>query len=303
VGTEPATPEQQALEYCYRHPSEETRVHCTRCGRPICPECMIPAAVGHHCPECVRQARRQFRVGPGRRARTLTRASPTRLLLGAIFVMFLLELAVGGGAFQLTGRSLLDLGAMQPALVAQGQYWRLITATFLHAGLLHLAFNAYALWMFGQFVEGTLSRAWFLSIYLVSGFLASVASYAFSPLSAVGTVGVGASGAISGLLGAFIVYNFRRRHLTLAAGNLRWALMIIAINVVFGFTFPGVDNRAHLGGLIAGLLTGALADGVGPRRARTAITIAGFAALIVLGVVLTAWRTAELRDAFPGLLG
>lgn len=295
MSSEPAGPEspaaEAATEYCYRHPRQETRVHCTRCGRAICPDCMIPAPVGYQCPECVAQARREFRGGTRRRVRTVARKSVTTLMLGAIVGMFVLEVGLSGGGVEPSLPALFQLGAMESSAVASGQYWRLISATFLHAGLLHLLFNAYALYLFGRFVEDTFGRARFLVIYLVSGFLASVASYAFSP---PGRVAVGASGAISGLLGAFIAYNFRRRHLSLAAGNLRWALMIIAINAVFGLTFAGVDNRAHLGGLIAGMMCGVLAEGVGPRSARRAVQMAGFAALILIGIALTAWRTNAL---------
>jgi rhomboid protease GluP len=252
---------------------------------------MIPAPIGYQCPECVAQARREFRGGARRRARTVAGQSVTTLILGAIVLMYVFEILLSSGSVEPTLSALVRLGAMETLLVADGQYWRLITATLLHAGILHLLFNAYALYLFGRFVEETFGRVRFLAIYLVSGFLASVASFAFSP---PGRVGVGASGAISGLLGAFIAYNFRRRHLTLAQGNLRWALMIIAINAVFGLTFPGVDNRAHLGGLIAGMAAGVVAEGVGPRGARRAIQIGGFAALVALGIALTIWRIDNL---------
>src|SRR5688500_2379830 len=134
----PAPPPTAAIEVCYRHPKEQTRVHCTRCGRPICPDCMIPAPVGYQCPECVEQARR-LRGG----------VSATKVLLAAIVGMFVVEVLVGGtrGRFSApSGDRLIDLGAMQPLLIADGQYWRLFTAMFLHAGLLHILFNAYALY-------------------------------------------------------------------------------------------------------------------------------------------------------------
>lgn len=286
------------VEVCYRHPREETRVHCTRCGRPICPACMIPAPVGHQCPECVGRARREFRQGPGRRVRATGGMSATRLLLVAILSMFIVEVFTGGaGALtQPSERSLFDLGALFPPAVAAGQYWRLLSAMFLHAGLLHIAFNAYALWLFGALVEDTFGRARLLLIFFVSGFLASVASYAFGPILAVA---VGASGAIFGVFGAFVAYNYRRRHLALAAANLRWAFTLILLNAFLAFSFRTIDWRAHVGGLVAGLVAGLLAEGIGPHRVRPAIRIAGFAGLVVLGVVLVAWRTAEIRAVIP----
>src|SRR3712207_5262085 len=141
-------------EYCYRHPTTATGVHCTRCGRAICTECMIEAPVGYQCPECVGQARREFRRGPGRPLRggiTVTKA-----LLLAIAIPFVLEVVIGGPQALFNGpgaRDLMRLGGMQPVLIAGGQFWRLFTAMFLHLGILHIAFNAYALWLFGQMVE------------------------------------------------------------------------------------------------------------------------------------------------------
>src|SRR5438105_1516765 len=233
---EPAPP----VETCYRHPNEPTRVHCTRCGRPICPECMIPAPVGHHCPQCVAEARRDFREGPAKRVRTLGSTSVTKVLLVAIAIVFVVELIRGGAGragLAPSAKALIDMGALVPVLVHAGQWWRLITVMFLHASVLHIALNAWALWLFGQFVETTFGRGRFLLIYLVSGFLASVSSYTFGNPCAVG---VGASGAIVGLLGAFIAYNFRRRHLAASQAYLRWAAMIIVINILFGAAIANV---------------------------------------------------------------
>src|SRR5688572_2648397 len=128
-------------EYCFRHPKEETRIHCSRCDRPICPDCMTPAPVGHHCPSCVGEGRRTVRR-PMAPIRRLKRLSLTTALLGVILAVFVVELARGG----LTDLGVLvDMGAMVPQLVEDGQYWRLFTAIFLHAGAFHLLFNVYAL--------------------------------------------------------------------------------------------------------------------------------------------------------------
>lgn len=294
---EDPTPQPPAptVEVCYRHPNEQTRVHCTRCGRPICPECMIPAPVGFQCPECVAQARREFRQGPGRPFRGGVNA--TKALLYAIAAIFVLEVVVGGPQSLLNGpnfRRLIDLGALQPFLIADGQYWRLFSAMFLHAGLLHIGFNAYALWLFGSMIETNLGRTQMVLVYVVSGFLASAASYAFGPAE---TVGVGASGAIFGIFGAFIAYNYRRRHLALASANLRWAATLLLLNLFLAFGFGGrIDWRAHLGGLIAGLAAGAVAEGWGPRSQRRLVQVGGFVALVALGVALVVWRTNQIRE-------
>jgi membrane associated rhomboid family serine protease len=283
-----------AVEHCYRHPNIQTAVHCTRCNRPICPDCMVPAPVGYQCPECVQQARREFRRGPGRRAMA-GGITATKALLAALLAVFVLEVVVGGSNALLQGpseRTLIRLGAMQPFLIANGQYWRLLTAIFLHAGLLHIAFNAYALWIFGAAMEQALGRTRFLLVFFVTGLLASAASYAFGPVE---SVGVGASGAIFGVFGAFIAYNYRRRDLALAAANLRWAVMLILLNAVLTLGFRQIDWRAHVGGLVSGFLAGLVAEGWGDRRTKRLVLVTGFTALLAMGVALVAWRTADIR--------
>ncbi len=193
------------------------------------------------------------------------------------------------------------MGAFSPHDVAlRGQWWRMLSAIFLHASLLHIAFNGYALWLFGQFIEQWFSRAKFLLIFFVAGFMGSVASYLFGP---VNELGVGASGAIVGLFGAFIAYNFRRRHLAVARGMLRWAMIIIALNVFITFGFSAIDWRAHVGGLIAGAATGTLLEGVGPRPLQRVIAVVGIVALLGLGIGLTIMRTNHLRACLPGCVG
>jgi rhomboid protease GluP len=210
--------------------------------------------------------------------------------------MFALELGAAGSAAMSGGaglqQTLFNLGAMHGYAIAEGhQYWRLFTAMFLHAGLIHLALNMYALYLFGTVIEAAYGPARFLAIYLVSGLLASVTSFVFvNP----GTVAVGASGAIFGLLGAWVAYNYRRRGSTFASANLRWAAILIGQNLVLGFSIPGIDISAHLGGLVAGVLCGALAEGIGPRSTRVAVQVFGFAAIVLVGVGLTISRVAAL---------
>jgi membrane associated rhomboid family serine protease len=236
--------------------------------------------------------------------------SATSILLGLMGVMYIAEVVAGGPGSLMSGPSaqtLVDLGASVALAqtadggligIAVGQNWRLITAIFLHAGILHIAFNAYALWIFGRVVEDELGSLRFVLIFFVTGFVASAASYAFGP----NAVGVGASGAIFGVFGAFVTYNYRRRHLALAAARLRAAVTLVLINMLLAFTIPGIDYRAHIGGFIAGLAAGFVAEGVGTRSTRRAILVLGFGALIAIGVGLVVWHTAVLHDRFqlPG---
>lgn len=290
------SPPAPTIEVCYRHPNVPTRVHCTRCDRPICPDCMIPAPVGHQCPECVEEARRDFRRGPGRALRG--GVSATKALLVAIAIPFVIEVVLGGpqALFRPSAEVLFDLGAMQPLAVADGQFWRLFTAMFLHVGLLHIALNAYFFWLFGRVVESVYGRTWMLLIYLVGGFLASVASYTFGP---IGALAVGASGAIAAVFGAFIAYNYRRRHIGSNAANLRMALTVIVLNAVIAIGLPSIDWRAHVGGLVAGFVLGYLADRPGPARQQAVVRFAAIATLLAVGVALVLWRTAEIRS-LPG---
>jgi membrane associated rhomboid family serine protease len=282
-------PETAKPETCYRHPGQETLVHCTRCGRPICPECMTPAPVGHHCPACVTEARRS---APRRPIRLRRPRSVTIVLLAVNVAVFAFSflLSIGGGRTE----TLVRLGAMVPILVADGQFWRLVTAIFLHVNIVHLLLNSLGLAIFGNLVESVIGGGRMLAVYLVSGFVASAVSFAFG---SVNSIAVGASGAIFGLLGTWLAYNLRRRQLSLARANVQGALLLIALNLVIGFSIPGVDNLAHVGGLVAGIIGGFAVDGFGRRGIRTASRIVGLVMLFLAGVALTAWRVAELRAA------
>ncbi len=225
----------------------------------------------------------------------------SRVLLIANVAMFVIALfsrgrAPLGGA---SSRSLFELGAMQPLAIAlDEQYWRFFTSMFLHTGLLHLAFNMYALYLFGDLVEDIFGRASFVAIYFLSGFLGGVASYTFgSPY----VIAVGASGAIFGLIGAWAAYNFKRRGTALGSANLRGAAIIVAINLVLGFTIPGIDNLAHIGGLVAGGAAGLGAEGFGYRPAGRFVKLGVFAGLAVIGIGLVAWRTSVIADPLSGL--
>jgi membrane associated rhomboid family serine protease len=300
----PANPVSSRIERCYRHPDVVTGVHCTRCGRPICPDCMIEAPVGYQCPECVKEARRAYRQGPARRARAGARsfgaASAVALLLATIVAMFVWEVFKSRG-LNISGRALVELGAMDPLLVASGQWWRLLTATILHGSILHIAFNAWALYVFGNVVEQIHGRWTTLGLFVFCGFLASVASYAAWPTDQLGQPSVGASGAVFGLLGVFGVHAFRRREMAQYSAALRSVLFVVFINLVMGFSLTVVDNRAHIGGLVSGIAAGFLLEGIGPRNVHVPVRLVGFAALIAAGVAAVAWRTAALKDLVPFL--
>jgi membrane associated rhomboid family serine protease len=266
---------------------------------------MIPAPVGHQCPECVAEARREYRRGPGRQVAVANvKSTPiTMLILVAIGIGYLWELIVAGGPGSLLGGpssvDLFNAGAMFPPAIAAGQWWRIGTAMFLHAGLIHLALNSYVLWIFGNLIEREIGRLATLGVFLATGIFAGAASYAFS---SGGAVGVGASGAIFGLVGAFVAYNYARRHHVLAQARLRAAVSMLLINLVIGFSIPLIDWRAHVGGLVAGVVAGFAVDPSRPAGIRRVYAIGGLALIVVGAVALVAFRTTQITQD-PSVLG
>lgn len=265
---------------------------------------MIPAPVGHQCPECVAEARREYRRGPGRQiaVANVKSTSVTKLLLVAIGIGYVWELVVAGGLGSLLlGPNPLDLfnaGGMYAPAIAAGQWWRIGSSIFLHAGVIHIGLNGFVLWIFGTALEREIGRVATLGVFLVTGIFASATSYAFSD---GGAVGVGASGAIFGLFGAFVAYNYLRRHQALAQAQLRNAVRMLVLNAIIGFSIPAIDWRAHLGGLVAGLVAGLAVDPSRPAAIRRVVSIAGLLALLGGAVILVAFRTDQINNPL-GLL-
>ena len=262
---------------CYRHPDREAHIRCVRCERRICPECMIPASVGFQCPECVKEGNksvRQARTVFGGRV-TTDPGWVSKVLIGINVVAYVLQQAVSGFTFRFE-----NIGFY----VADGDYYRLLTAAFLHGSILHIALNMYALYLFGPPVEAAIGRVRFAALYLVSALGGSALSYAFAnPL----VPSLGASGAVFGLLGAYLVLNRK------LGRDTSGVMALLVINFVFGLIAPNIDWRAHLGGLITGSLCAA-AIAYAPADRRTAVQIGGFVVVAVLVVAVILWRTAAL---------
>lgn len=268
--------------YCYGHPDTPTRLRCSRCDRPICGRCAIPASVGQHCPECVAEARRGApRVRPVLRATAPVVAG----ILAANVLIYLAQQIVPG----VTSRF-----ASIPLAVAEGQYYRLFTAMFLHAPgfIMHILFNMLVLWSYGPHVEQAYGSARFAVIYVLGGLAGSVASFAFGACT---SASVGASGAIFGMVGALVAYLYSRRSRTFVRQHLNGLLMFIAINVVIGFVLPNIDYMAHLGGLLGGAALGFAFDpelSVGGRN-RLPVQLVAAAVMIVAGASVVAWRATN----------
>lgn len=229
----------------------------------VCPACRaLVSAQDRRCPFCNESLSAFHRVGVRRITAGILpdRATYTTFLMGANFLLFALSILAATKAGQgfagllggLPKGVLLDLGANYGLLVHQGQYWRLLSGTFLHANLIHLLFNMLVLFDVGPAVEEMYGQARFLTLYLLAGICGSLASYWWNfPF----TFMVGASGALFGLIGVMVAYGYRHR--TALAQQIktmyvRWAIY----GLVFGFLMPGVDNAAHVGGLIGGVAFG-----------------------------------------------
>jgi membrane associated rhomboid family serine protease len=274
---------------CFRHPGRETYVSCVRCGRYACPDCLRSAPVGQQCVECVRDGSRATaapRTVFG--GRVTAGARVTWVLAGINIAIYLIELANNKviDYFAMIGGPVRDVAlGGQIVGVADHEYYRLITAAFLHSTTpLHILFNMWALMVVGPPLEQALGRLRFTTVYLMSALGGSVLFYY---LGAANVPSVGASGAIFGLFGAWFVVARRLRL------DARGIVVLIAINLVISFTIPNIAWQAHVGGLITGAaLTAAYA--YAPRQQRMLVQAGATVALVALLVVATIIRTHQL---------
>ncbi len=281
---------------CYRHPDRETGIRCTRCERPICPDCMISASVGFQCPECVGRANRgtpSARTVAGGRVAQGDPFLVTKVLIGLNVLMYVLELTVGDRLVDHLGlyAQCTNMLTRQHVAcgVADGEWYRVLTSAFLHDNSnpipMHIGFNMLSLWWIGAPLEQRLGRARYLALYFVSALGASAAVLLIAP----GSLTLGASGAIFGLFGATAVYMRRLRY------DMRPILILLGLNILFSFTWANVSWQAHLGGLITGTLM-AIGMLYAPRRHRDLVQWGTAAGLLVLSLVLTAVAVAQVTS-------
>ncbi|MFD2765914.1 rhomboid family intramembrane serine protease [Micromonospora eburnea] len=299
-------PADEAATTCYRHPRRETLLRCTRCDRHICPDCMREAPVGHRCPDCVREDNRTVR-----QARTVFGGRPvsrplvTYLLIGLIVLVYLAELAqpavmdrfdgLGTGLVDDAGQRYVDDGGTylgyEPIGIAHGEWYRLITSAFLHLlptqgtfGILHIVFNLYWLWLLGRVVEERLGHLRYLTVYLLAAFGGSVLAFLISPQQAV----VGASGAVYGLAGCYVVLTRRLHHHPIDRNRVLIPFLLWMV-LSAGWT----SWEGHLGGLLTGGAV-AVAMAYAPAKRRTLVQAAVAVGLAVLLVVLVVLRSVDI---------
>ena len=170
------------------------------------------------------------------------------------YVLSALPALLSGNIYDADSLSLIRLGANVQELVESGEYFRLLTAIFLHGGIIHLFFNMYALYSIGNFIETYFGRSKYFAVFILTGIVGSLVSYLFTR-----GFSVGASGAVFGLLGLLLAQKLKRKvYYAELPIDTRSILIIVGINLLLGFTIPNVDNAAHIGGLISGTLLGLL---------------------------------------------
>ncbi|HJU51412.1 MAG TPA: rhomboid family intramembrane serine protease [Acidimicrobiia bacterium] len=275
--TEPQAPS-TGDTVCYRHPNRPTGLRCVNCDRPICGGCSTPGSVGQFCPDCARQRGRQRIIAarPG---------TATRLRRGAPITFGILAVTIAGFvitqfAGELGDRVLFELAQFNQ-LVALGEWWRLFTPILLHASIAHILFNMYALFQLGPAVEARYGRAPFLALYLGAAGVGGAFAFHFGGPE---DVLVGASGAVFGLFGLWLHAAYKMRDTAFGRNLLSSLWISLLLNIALPFLIPGISWQGHLGGLLAGILTGEIWSRI---RARQRVLVpVGLVILAVLSVLL-----------------
>jgi len=269
---------------CYRHPDRAASVLCAHCDQPICTDCMVQAQVGWQCPQCTSEGAKRSRHVPAfthtsrNRTGVVGATNPTPAVIAIIVVNVVVFFLEGFG----TNNRVIDRYGLWPdGIHFYHQYYRAFTTMWLHASFEHIFFNMITLLIVGPALEVLLGKVRFVVLYLLAGLGGSVGSYILGPHN---ELGIGASGAIMGVLGAYIVVGLRRR-LPIAP-----VAILLAINLVLGFT-GNTDWRAHVGGLAVGAILGFVYDYAGELRDRNTalvLTVGGsVAVLAILALLIT----------------
>jgi membrane associated rhomboid family serine protease len=268
---------------------------CQRCGL------LTPT----HTPSCVECGYRSFEAVQAEKESRFIRdfiAHPTPftyIIFGINVLIFLLMIFCGGTANLETLRA---YGAKENGLILKGEYWRFVTPIFIHIGLIHMAFNSYALVVLGPTVEKLYGSARFVVMYMLAGIAGVMGSFGWSMMMGRPGLSAGASGAIFGLFGVLGVFGFKYRNElpeTFRRGFVGRILITIVINLYIGFALPGIDNAAHLSGLGAGVLT-ALIIPFKPPSARRSYSVWTILQIFFLALVIFSFVQVGRHYNGPG---
>jgi len=233
--------------------------HCPICGAPVA------AQENQVCENCRQSSYTAYTDAQGRpvfatdvpqqtQVQRLPGTPITKMLLAANIAVFLLMVVNGVSAIAPTGEQLFHWGGdFGPAVLLEGEYWRMFTAIFLHAGIVHLAVNMWSLWQLGGLCERLMGRNAYLALYILSGLAGNILSIAVNP----SVLGVGASGAIFGIAGALVaILKFVRLNAPPERVKSMWnnLVVVIGVNLFIGWNSVRIDNMAHVGGLVCGLV-------------------------------------------------
>ena len=268
---------------------------------------MNSASVGFQCPSCLKEGAKSVRTArlPYGGVRVANPTLVTMVLIGINVAVWLAIQADGGNSSKLADHLALTpdrgIGSFDPATgtatlvdgVAHGAWWQIATSAFTHVSLIHIALNMMALYFLGPPLEQVLGRARFLTLYAVSGLTGSAAVMLFSDPHG-GTLG--ASGAIFGLFGALAVVALK------VGGDFRNVLTLIALNLAFTFTVPGISWQGHIGGLVGGTLV-ALAMVYAPKKQRALVQFGAAALIAVAALALIVVRAHDLASITSVNLG
>jgi membrane associated rhomboid family serine protease len=227
---------------CANHPDRMASSVCAHCDRPICTDCMQHAPVGWQCPDCIAAGAKKTKVirpfAASNRTGAVGSTNPTPVVIALVAICVVVFAASGFGKASVINR----LGMWPYGVHYKHEYYRLFTSLFLHLDFLHIAFNMITLLVVGPAVEVMLGKSRFLALYLLAGLGGNVLSYLIAPEI---QVSAGASGAIFGVLGAYVVLALLRRK------PMGPVVALIVINLVIGFS-GNVEWQAHVGGLLVG---------------------------------------------------
>lgn len=277
---------------CYRHPDRETRLSCSECGRPICADCSHDSAVGQRCAECAKPQGRNRVVQARDIGQVSLAATPvTFTLIGLSAVLFVAgfvseELDARLTEFLALGEFARQGDVLFVTRIQDVDPWRVLTSAFLHASLMHIGFNMYAVYLFGPRLEREAGAAPYLLAYLASAAAGGAAFIAVR--TGETTLAVGASGAVFGLFGIWLVATYRMRRNPAGRAMFNQLVVLLAINGALPIFIPNIAWEAHLGGLAAGavigLLWGRLAAGK-PNSVQIRTIIAGAAFVVSMAAV------------------